>query len=63
MYDCSKEWVCSLYILRVSETQRIERLFGVHKAPGYFIVDMEIFAFLLNIVNNFDHDLTVQSNF
>ena len=24
MYDSSKEWVCSLYILRVFETQRIE---------------------------------------
>ena len=29
IYDSSKEWVCSLYIPRISETQRIECLPGV----------------------------------
>ena len=60
----SKEWVCSLYILRVSETQKIECLLGVQKATGYLVVDMEIVAFLLNIVNNFDfgQNLTVLAN-
>ena len=64
IYDSSKEWVCSLYILRVSETQRIECLLGLQKATGYLIVDMEIVAFLLNIVNNFDfgQNLTVLAN-
>ena len=62
IYDSSKEWVCSLYIPRVSETKRIECLLGVQKATGYLIVDMEIVAFLLNIVNNFDfgQNLTVE---
>ena len=64
MYDSSKEWVSSLYILRVSETQRIQCVLGVQKATGYLIVEMEIVAFLLNIVNNFDfgQNLTVLAN-
>ena len=64
IYDSSKEWVSSLYILRVSETQRIQCVLGVQKATGYLIVEMEIVAFLLNIVNNFDfgQNLTVLAN-
>ena len=63
IYDSSKEWVSSLYILRVSETQRIQCVLGVQKATGFLIVEMEIVAFLLNILKNFDfgQNLTVST--